>query len=59
MNWYYSPWCRSYESPQAWVDDAVKFDEAREGTQFEIRDVAEARVRRFKVEKGKAVALPE
>lgn len=55
MTWFYSPWCRAYESPQAWVDDAVKFDEAREGTQFEIRDQRTDKLHRFKVEKGKAV----
>lgn len=57
MNWFDSSCHRSYESPQDYVDDAIRFDDVREGEQFSLLDQIANEVVWFKVERGKAVQL--
>lgn len=58
MTWRYIPWAREYETPQAVVDDGRKFDEVPDGAEFCLHEVGTDRPAWFKVEKGKAVMMP-
>lgn len=48
---------RSYATPQAYVDEALRFDDVREGGWFTLRNTDTGLLERFKVERGKAVQL--
>jgi hypothetical protein len=51
---------RTYETPQAFVDEAVKFDDVREGGGFSLRDLhAQGVPVWFRLERGKPVQLPQ
>ena len=60
MTWRYIPWgAREYETAQEVVDDAMKFDELPNGTEFCLHEVATNRPAWFKVERRQAVRLPD
>jgi hypothetical protein len=58
MRWFDAGCNRAYETPQAYVDEAIRFDDVREGGQFTLRDLETDDLVRFKVERGKAAQLP-
>ncbi len=59
MRWWDVGCDRAYATPQDYVDEAIRFDDVREGGQFSLRDTHTGRLEWFKVERGKAVQLPQ
>ena len=55
--WFDQESTRSYDTAQQYVDDALPFDDVREGSRFSLRDTGTGRLEWFKVERGKAVQL--
>lgn len=57
--WFDAGCNRAYETPQDYVDEALRFDDVREGGQFSLIDTHSEKLEWFKVERGKAVHLPQ
>ena len=53
--WFDSESGLSYDTPQAYLDDAARYDDVREGCNFSLRDTQTQELKRFKMVKGKAV----
>lgn len=59
MNWLDAESGRVYERPQQYVDEALRFDDVKEGSEFVLRHARSDSLVRFKVDNGKAVHVPE
>lgn len=59
MNWFDLTTGRWYETPQDYVNEALRFDDVREGGQFALREADTGKQIWFRLERGKAVQLPQ
>lgn len=55
--WFDQESRRSYATPQEYVDEALRFDDVREGGWFALRNTDTGLLEWFKVARGKAVQL--
>ena len=57
--WFDAESARSYDTPQQYVDEAIRFDDVTEGGQFSLRNNDTGLLVWFRVERGKAGQLPQ